>query len=211
MHWVQFTIYAAQCILCTIYGTIGSCWIEPSVTEACDKLQNFMNLHCKGKLNSWLPKQKKFKIFCKKKYCLITCKGEPQCPGLLLRSPLCLRRRSGEGNQRDGGLQTFSAVPAWVDVEDGVRHINLVTGEKNETWRCSPVTPRPPLPVLPDSSPGSNLLSTLKTIHWWQELFLVQPLSPGSWELCAAQIDDAGSWSNLATFSPPARFLFWWI
>ena len=65
MHWVQFTIYAAQCILCTIYGT---CWIEPSVTEACDKLQNFMNLHCKGKLNSWLPTQKKFQIFKKKKF-----------------------------------------------------------------------------------------------------------------------------------------------
>ena len=64
MHWVQFTIYAAQCILCNIYGT---CWIEPSVTEACDKLQNFMNLHCKGKLNSWLPTQKKFQIICKKK------------------------------------------------------------------------------------------------------------------------------------------------
>ena len=112
MHWVQFTIYAAQCILCTIYGI---CWIE-----ACDKLQNFMNLHCKGKLNSWLPTQKKFQIICKKKYCLITCKGEPQCPGLLLRSPLCLRRRSGEGNQRDGGLQTFSAVPAWVDVKERI-------------------------------------------------------------------------------------------
>ena len=179
MHWVQFTIYAAQCILCTIYGT---CWIETSVTEACDKLQNFMNLHCKGKLNSWLPTQKKFQIICKKKYCLITCKGEPQCPGLLLRSPLCLRRRSGEGNQRDGGLQTFSAVPAWADVEYGI----TMTHKSGLWWKDWNLEVFAGDSTASVASPAwlksrKQLAQHLKkTIHGWQEFFPVQPLSPGS-------------------------------
>ena len=50
------------------------------------------------------------------------------------------------------------------------------------------MTPRPPLPVLPDSSPGSSLLSTLKTIHWWQELFSGPTAFP--WKLRAVRSPD---------------------
>ena len=152
----------------------GSTWTQHGQSNPIKYKLVPYNLHRKCKLNSGLPARKREYGICQKRKGVNTCRDEPQCPELLLRWPQCRSRQSGEGNPQGGGLPTFSAAPVWAARWRKRSHFgrecsfeiwDYNTDCQNETWRCSPVTPRPPLPVLPDSSPGNNLPSTLKTIH----------------------------------------------